>query len=140
MLEIPAGGSRRPADDTTVAERGHFIKMIGGEVFRRAVQAASGSTQRALDAAGLRADDLDHFVPHQANVHIIEGAIEILGLPMDRVVIDLDRFGNTSAGSVPIALAEAADAGRLHDGDLLALTGFGAGMSWASAVVRWGRA
>lgn len=140
VLEIPAGGSRRPADADTVAGRGHFIKMIGGEVFRRAVQAASSSTARALEAAGLAASDLDHFVPHQANVHIIEGAIEILGVPMERVVIDLDRFGNTSAASVPIALSEAAAAGRLRDGDVLALTGFGAGMSWASAVVRWGRA
>lgn len=140
VLEIPAGGSRRPADEDTVAERGHFIKMIGGEVFRRAVQAASSSTARALEAAGLAASDLDHFVPHQANVHIIEGAIEILGVPMERVVIDLDRFGNTSAASVPIALSEAASSGRLRDGDVLALTGFGAGMSWASAVVRWGRA
>jgi 3-oxoacyl-[acyl-carrier-protein] synthase-3 len=118
---------------------GHrFIHMDGQEVFRRAVRAVIASANNALRAAGCTAADVDLFVPHQANVRIINLAAQRLGIRPARTMVNVDRFGNTSAASVPLALAEAVDAGRVHDGDLLLLSGFGAGMAWASAVLRWG--
>ncbi len=121
------------------AEHGGHIHMEGREVFRRAVRTEITSIERVLADAGIGPDDVDLFVPHQANVRIIEAVNERLGLSMDKTAIVLDRTGNTSAASIPLALAEAADAGRLNDGDTVLLSGFGAGMTWASAVVRWGR-
>ena len=113
--------------------------MDGREVFRRAVRAVVASAQAAMEGAGIAAADVDLFVPHQANTRIIEAAASRLGIPEERTMLNIDRYGNTSAASVPLALAEAADAGRLHHGDLVLLSGFGAGMTWASALVRWGR-
>jgi 3-oxoacyl-[acyl-carrier-protein] synthase-3 len=123
LLEIPPG------------ER--WLRMEGREVFRRAVRAVVESASATLDRAGVSASDVHLFVPHQANVRIIDAAASRLGVPMDRTVVNIDRYGNTSAASIPIALCEAADAGRLHDGDLVLLSGFGAGMTWASALFRW---
>lgn len=120
------------------AEHGGFIHMDGREVFRRAVRVELASIQKVLDDAGVTPEDLALFVPHQANVRIIESVNDKLGLKMDQTAIILDRTGNTSAASIPLALAEAAEAGRLHEGDLVLLSGFGAGMTWASAVIRWG--
>jgi 3-oxoacyl-[acyl-carrier-protein] synthase-3 len=139
LLGIPAGGSRLPTSADTVAGGDHWLKMDGREVFRRAVRVIVDSARTTLDAAGLTSDDVALFVPHQANTRIIDSAAAKLGLPAERVFVNIDRYGNTSAASVPIALAEAADAGRLHPGDLVLLTGFGAGMSWASALLRWSR-
>ncbi|HEX7276489.1 MAG TPA: 3-oxoacyl-[acyl-carrier-protein] synthase III C-terminal domain-containing protein, partial [Acidimicrobiales bacterium] len=116
-----------------------WLKMEGKEVYRRAVRAIVESAETAMAAAGVTAADIDLFVPHQANIRIIEGASSRLGLPTERVFVNIERYGNTSAASVPIALAEAADEGRLRDGDLVLMSGFGAGMSWASAVIRWGQ-
>jgi 3-oxoacyl-[acyl-carrier-protein] synthase III len=139
LLGIPAGGSRLPTSADTVAGGDHWLKMDGREVFRRAVRVIVDSARTTLDRAGLTSDDIALFVPHQANTRIIDSAATKLGLPSERVFVNIDRYGNTSAASVPIALAEAAEAGRLHPGDLVLLTGFGAGMSWASALLRWSR-
>jgi 3-oxoacyl-[acyl-carrier-protein] synthase-3 len=126
ILAIPAGQQ--------------FIQMEGQEVFRRAVRAVIASADKALRAAGRTAADVDLFVPHQANVRIINMAAQRLGISAERTMVNVDRFGNTSAASVPLALAEAVDQGRVHDGDVLLLSGFGAGMAWASVVLRWGGA
>jgi 3-oxoacyl-[acyl-carrier-protein] synthase-3 len=139
LLGVPAGGSRMPTSAATLAAGDHWLKMDGREVFRRAVRVIVDSARVALDNAGLTADDVALFVPHQANVRIIDSAATKLGIPSDRTFVNIDRYGNTSAASVPIALAEAADAGRLQKGDIVLLSGFGAGMSWASALVRWDR-
>jgi 3-oxoacyl-[acyl-carrier-protein] synthase-3 len=137
LLAVPAGGSRLPVSPETVAAGQHFLKMEGQEVFRRAVRAIVDSAAATLTQAGVRAADVDLFVPHQANARIIDAAATRLGVRPDRTFVNIDRYGNTSAASIPIALAEAADAGRLHPGDLVLLSGFGAGMSWASALLRW---
>jgi 3-oxoacyl-[acyl-carrier-protein] synthase III len=139
LLEVPAGGSRRPTSAATVAAGGHTIKMAGQEVFRRAVRCVVDSAFLTLTRAGVASSDVDWFVPHQANVRIIDAAVQRLGIPRERTVVNLDRYGNTSAASIPLALAEAADDGRLREGQLVLLSGFGAGMTWASALVRWGR-
>lgn len=139
LLGVPAGGSRLPSSPETLAAGDNWLKMDGREVFRRAVRVIVDSARTTLDQAGVTADDVALFVPHQANSRIIDSAATKLGLPPERVFVNIDRYGNTSAASVPIALAEAADAGRLHKGDLVLLTGFGAGMTWASALLRWDR-
>ena len=137
LLAVPAGGSRLPPTLDTVTQGQHWLKMEGQEVFRRAVRAIVESAAATLDQAGVTAADVDLFVPHQANVRIIDAAASRLGIPGERTFVNIDRYGNTSAASIPIALAEAADSGRLSRGDLVLLSGFGAGMSWASALVRW---
>jgi 3-oxoacyl-[acyl-carrier-protein] synthase-3 len=113
--------------------------MQGNEVFRKAVRAVVDSANATLEKAGLTADDVDVFVPHQANARIIEAVNQRLGIPMDKTIVNIARYGNTSAASIPLALVEAAQDGRLHDGDLVLLSGFGAGMTWASVLLRWGR-
>ena len=140
LLEIPAGGSRLPTTPATIAEGQQFIKMQGQEVFRRAVRAVVNSAKSALDRAGVSAPEVDHFVPHQANLRIIEAAANRLKIPTERTIVNIDEYGNTSAASIPLALSEAAESGRIGDGDLVLLSGFGAGMTWGSAVLRWGRA
>jgi 3-oxoacyl-[acyl-carrier-protein] synthase-3 len=133
-FDLGSDGSLRHILD---ADIGGYIHMDGKEVFRRAVRVMIDSSRRALGKAGVEPDDIALLVPHQANIRIIESATAKLGIPMERTVSVLDRTGNTSAASVPLALAAAADGGRLAPGDLVLLTGFGAGMTWASAVVRW---
>jgi 3-oxoacyl-[acyl-carrier-protein] synthase III len=140
LLEIPAGGSRRPTSAETVANGEHYLKMAGPEVFRRAVRIVVESASAALQRGGVTVDDVKWFAPHQANVRIIEAAGNRLGIPAERTLVNIDRYGNTSAASIPLVLAEAADAGRLADGDLILLSGFGAGLTWGSALLHWGRA
>ncbi|HEY7136736.1 MAG TPA: beta-ketoacyl-ACP synthase III [Acidimicrobiia bacterium] len=137
LLEVPAGGSRRPATPETIAARDHYLKMAGQEVFRRAVRIIVESAGLALERAAVEVDDVAWFVPHQANVRIIDSAAKKLGIPRERTIVNIDRYGNTSAASIPLALSEAAEDGRLKDGDLVLLSGFGAGMTWGSAVLRW---
>ncbi len=120
------------------ADVGGYMKMDGREVFRRAVRVMVDSAQKSLTQAGVTVDDLALVVPHQANIRIIEAAATRLGVSMDRIATVLHRTGNTSSASIPLALVDAIDAGRVHDGDLLLLVGFGAGMTSASAVIRWG--
>jgi len=139
LLEIPAGGSRRPASEDTVANREHYLRMNGQEVFRRAVRIVVESASNALVRGGVGVDDVTWFAPHQANVRIIEAAGQRLGIPAERTLVNIDRYGNTSAASIPLVLAEAADDGRLQPGDLVLLSGFGAGLTWGSALLRWGR-
>jgi 3-oxoacyl-[acyl-carrier-protein] synthase-3 len=112
--------------------------MAGQEVFRRAVRVIVESATATLERAGCTTNEVAWFVPHQANLRIIETAAKKLGVPRERTVVNIDRYGNTSAASIPLALAEAADDGRIKEGDLVLLSGFGAGMTWASALLRWG--
>ena len=119
------------------ADLGGFLIMEGREVFRRAVRVTVESAQTTLERAGVGASDIALFVPHQANLRIMEAAAQRLGIPSERIAVVLDRTGNTSSASIPLALADAADKGRLSPGDLVLLSGFGAGMTWASAVLRW---
>jgi 3-oxoacyl-[acyl-carrier-protein] synthase-3 len=138
LLFVPAGGSRLPTSDKTVAEKLHYIHMQGAEVFKFAVRIMGEAAVEALSRSGLSTQDVDYLVPHQANLRIIEAARRRLGLSMDQVIINLDRYGNMSAASIPVALDEAVTTGRIKDGDTLVLVGFGAGLTWGSAVIRWG--
>jgi len=137
LLEIPAGGSRMPATIETVQDRKHYMTMAGQEVFRRAVRVVVDSATTTLERAGMTTADIDWFVPHQANLRIIEAAGNRLGIPPERTVVNIERYGNTSSASIPLALFEAVDDGRVKAGDLVLLSGFGAGMTWASAILRW---
>jgi len=136
ILAVDAGGSARPASHATVDAGSHYLRMDGQEVFKRAVRTLVASATKAMAHAGVSADDVARFVPHQANQRIIDVAAERLGL-RDRIVSNLDRYGNTSSASIPLALFEAVDEGRVRTGDLVLLSGFGAGMTWASALLRW---
>ncbi len=138
ILEIPAGGSRIPTSPETAASDGHYLRMDGQEVFRRAIRVVVDSAVITLDKAGVTADAVDWFVPHQANIRIIQAAGKRLDIPMEKAIVNIDQYGNTSAASIPIALTEAAEDGRLKPGQLVLLSGFGAGMAWASALLRWG--
>jgi 3-oxoacyl-[acyl-carrier-protein] synthase III len=140
LLGIPAGGSRMPATPETIAAGLQYIKMQGQEVFRRAVRAVVDSARVTLERADLTPDDVDWFVPHQANLRIIEAAASRLKIPMERTIVNIETYGNTSAASIPLAMTEAVEDGRIGDGDVLLLSGFGAGMTWGSAALRWGRA
>jgi 3-oxoacyl-[acyl-carrier-protein] synthase-3 len=134
--DLGADGSARTI---LYADVGGFIQMEGKEVFRRAVRVMVESGAAAMERAKVTADDIALYVPHQANIRIIDAALGRLGLTMEKTAVNIQRTGNTSSASIPMALAEAADAGRIGDGDLVLLSGFGAGMTWASAVWRWGR-
>jgi 3-oxoacyl-[acyl-carrier-protein] synthase-3 len=138
LLVVPAGGSGRPATADTVAGGDHHLLMDGREVFRRAVRAVEASIARTLDRAGVRATDVDLFVPHQANARIVDAVLSRTGLDPARTSSTIDRYGNTSAASIPLALAEAAAAGTVADGDLVLLCGFGAGLTVGTALWRWG--
>lgn len=137
-LTIPAGAGARPVRPGQTQGQEFTLQMNGPEVFRFAVHAMGRSAVRATEKAGLTSEQIALFVPHQANLRIIESAAKRLGIGMDRVMVNLDRYGNTSCGSIPIALSEALEAGRLNDGDHLVLVGFGGGLAWASLVLRWG--
>jgi 3-oxoacyl-[acyl-carrier-protein] synthase-3 len=137
QLYLPAGGSRTPATAESVAERLHFVQMNGREVFKFATRVLVSSAEAVLAECGRTIDDVDVYVPHQANVRIIEYATEKLGIPEDKVVIDVDRYGNTSSGSIPLALADAKREGRLQPGRLVLMTGMGAGLTWGSGLIEW---
>jgi 3-oxoacyl-[acyl-carrier-protein] synthase-3 len=137
LLYRPAGGAAVPLSEQVLAERTHFIKMAGREVFKAAVLAMSEACDEALRRAGVAAEEIDLLVPHQANIRIIEATAKHAGMPMDKVMVNVDRYGNTSSASIPLALDQATTEGRLKRGDLVLLVSFGAGFTWASAVVRW---
>ena len=139
LLRLPAGGSRNPASHQTVAEGLHFIQMKGREVFRFAVRTMPAATQQVLEMAGLSLADLNLLIPHQANQRIIEAAARALDLSPEVVYSNVERYGNTSAASIPIALSEAAEEGRIQPGDLVVCVGFGAGLTWGAAAIRWTR-
>ena len=136
-LHLPAGGSRLPASAATVAADQHFVQMNGREVFKFATRVLVSSAERVLEACELTIEDVDVYVPHQANVRIIDHAARKLGVPPERVVINVDRYGNTSSGSIPLALADAAADGRLRPGQVVLMTGMGAGLTWGSGVIEW---
>lgn len=138
LLILPAGGSRTPASHETVSNGSHFVKMNGREVFRFATTVIPKATETVMQKAGWARDDLALVIPHQANNRIIESAAKRLDLPLERFFINLDRYGNTSSASIPIALCEAIAEGRVKAGDRLVLVGFGAGLTWAAAAVEWG--
>jgi 3-oxoacyl-[acyl-carrier-protein] synthase-3 len=139
LLEIKAGGSRMPTTAATLANGDNYLHMNGQEVFRRAVRIVVESASNALERASMTIDDVTWFAPHQANLRIIEAAGNRLGIPPERTLVNIERYGNTSAASIPLVLAEAADDGRIKAGDIVLLSGFGAGLTWGSALVRWGR-
>jgi 3-oxoacyl-[acyl-carrier-protein] synthase III len=137
LLSIEAGGSGLPASEKTVTSGQHYLRMDGREVFRRAVRAITLSVERTLERAGCGPDDVALFVPHQANARIVESVLPRLGIPPERTLRTIDRYGNTSAASIPLSLAEVADSGGLRPGDLVLLCGFGAGLSVGTALWRW---
>lgn len=138
LLSVPAGGSRMPATHATVEARLHYLKMSGSEVFRFATRVVVESARRVLDSCGRRVDEVRLFVPHQANLRIIEAATRRLGVPDDRVYTNLQRYGNTSCASIPLCLCDARAEGRLAEGDLVLLMGFGAGLTWGACLMEWG--
>jgi 3-oxoacyl-[acyl-carrier-protein] synthase-3 len=137
MLKLPGGGSLHPTTHETVDEGLHFIKMSGNNVFKSAVKSMSEIVARGLEDAGFTADDVDLFVPHQANARIIEATAKKLRFPMEKVFVNVDRYGNTSAASIPIAIDEARRTGRLKKGNLVAAVAFGAGFTWGSVIFRY---
>lgn len=137
LIMVPGGGSRTPPSEKVLAERLHYIKMKGNETFKVAVRTLEDIARATLAANHVEVEDLDLYIPHQANVRILKAVMERLGLPMEKVLLNLDRYGNTSAASIPIALDEAVREGRIKDGSLVMLGAFGAGLTWASAMIRW---
>lgn len=136
-LKIPAGGSRLPTSPQTVADELHYLYMAGSEVFKFAVRAMVDSSREAVEKAGLSLSDIDVLIPHQANQRIIDAAAKRLNIPPERILRNLERYGNTSAASIPIALDEAVRDGLVKPGAAVLLSSFGAGLSWASMVLRW---
>ncbi|HHS51071.1 MAG TPA: ketoacyl-ACP synthase III [candidate division Zixibacteria bacterium] len=136
LLEMPAGGSRMPASEKTVKENLHTVKMLGNETFKAAVRAMEEASLEGIKSAGLEKADIDWLIPHQANIRIIEFTAKRLGISMDKVIITLEKYGNTSAASVPIALDEAMTSGKIKSGDNVLLVAFGAGFTWGSIVFK----
>ncbi|MGB9858033.1 MAG: beta-ketoacyl-ACP synthase III [Dictyoglomaceae bacterium] len=137
LLEIPAGISRFPATHETIDKKLHYIKMNGREVFKFSVKVIAESTEEALSKANLSPKDLDWLIPHQANIRIIQAGAEKLGLPLEKVGITIDKYGNTSTASIPLTLEELLINKKIKDKDLIAFVGFGAGFSWGTAIMRW---
>lgn len=137
LLNLPAGGSRLPASEKTIRERLHYVHMSGREVFKFAVRVMGNATEEALAKAGLSKEDIDFLVPHQANIRIIDSAVKRLGLTEDKVVVNLDRYGNMSSASIPVALDEAVERGQIKKGDTMVLCGFGGGLTWGATVLKW---
>ncbi len=137
LLYRPGGGSSDPISEKVVCERSHYMKMAGREVFKAAVLAMSEACDEALERAGVSAEDVDLMIPHQANIRIIEATAKHAGMPMEKVMVNVDRYGNTSSASIPLALDQAITEGRVKSGSLLLLVAFGAGFTWGSTVVRW---
>ncbi len=136
-LTLPAGGSQKPATHETVDQRLHYVHMNGNEVFKFAVRAMAKACQEVMDKAGVTSDQIDWFIPHQANIRIIESASQKLKIPMEKIIITLDNVGNTSAASIPISLDKAAREGKLKKGDTILTVAFGAGLTWGASVIEW---
>jgi 3-oxoacyl-[acyl-carrier-protein] synthase-3 len=137
LLYRPGGGAVDPISEKVVAERSHFIKMAGREVFKSAVLTMSEACDQALSRAGITADQVDLMVPHQANLRILEATAKHAGMPLGKVMVNVDRYGNTSSASIPLAIDQAIQEGRIKPGTVILLVSFGGGFTWASAVVRW---
>ncbi len=137
LIHVPGGGAQHPASHDTIHKRMHFIKMKGNETFKAAVRALEGVVQEALEQNKVKAEDIDYLVPHQANLRIIQAMAQRLNMPMEKVVLTLPKYGNTSAASIPMALDEAVRSGKIKENHLLLFEAFGGGLTWASALVRW---
>ncbi len=137
LLWRPAGGVKVPMDIAVLDEKSHLVKMAGREVFKAAVRSMAEAADQALLRAGLTADDIDLLIPHQANIRIIEATARYANVPMEKVYVNVDRYGNMSSATVPVALDEAIEQGRVKAGDNVLMVAFGAGFTWASGVIRW---
>jgi 3-oxoacyl-[acyl-carrier-protein] synthase-3 len=137
LLTLPGGGSHYPASEETVQDGKHYIHMDGKEVFRFATRVMAQATKEALDSAGLTIEQVRWIVPHQANIRIIEAAARGLSLPMDRFIVNLEKYGNTSTASIPIATVEAVEKGQIKSGDKVVFVGFGAGLTWGALAAEW---
>ena len=137
LLHQPAGGSKQPASITSIENRDHFLKMNGKEIFKSAVRVMEKATRELLEANGLETQDVDHVIPHQANVRIVESMAQRLEIPLDKFFCNLDRHGNTSAASIPIAFDEACQKGIFRKGEIGVLVAFGAGLTWSATLVRF---
>ena len=137
LLYQPGFGTAITPSEQVLRDRGYFLKMQGNEVFKVAVKLLAEVAQEALDANGLTIDDIDLLIPHQANIRILEATAKRMKLPLEKVYINVDRFGNTSAATIPLALDEVNRAGNLKENDILVLNAFGGGFTWASTCLRW---
>jgi 3-oxoacyl-[acyl-carrier-protein] synthase-3 len=137
LLTIQGGGARYPASEATVHDGRHYIQMDGNEVFRFATRVMASATREALDCAGLKLDEVRWIIPHQANIRIIQAAARGLKLPMDRFIVNLESYGNTSTASIPMAMVEAIEKGQIQKGDKLVMVGFGAGLTWGALAAEW---
>jgi 3-oxoacyl-[acyl-carrier-protein] synthase-3 len=137
LICVPGGGSSQPASEKMIADRLQYIRMKGNETFKVAVKTMEEAVKEALAANQLNPEDVDVFIPHQANIRILRAVGDRLGIPPEKVLVNLDRYGNTSAASIPLALDEGIRIGRIHQGDIVVLAAFGAGLTWASGVIRW---
>ncbi|MHB8619618.1 MAG: beta-ketoacyl-ACP synthase III [Chloroflexota bacterium] len=138
LIMLPAGGSAKPASHETVDAGDHFVHMSGNQVFKFATLTLGACAERVATKAGWRLDEIDLFIPHQANVRIIEAAARRLEMPMDKVFVNVEKYGNTSSASVPLAMVEAIEAGRVHKGDNIVMVAFGVGLTWAGVAMKWG--
>jgi 3-oxoacyl-[acyl-carrier-protein] synthase-3 len=137
FLKIPAGGSKLPASKNTVENRLHNIQMAGNDVYKFAVRIMGESSLKALEIANLSTDEIDYLIPHQANIRIIEASAKRLKLDMNKVYVNLDKYGNMSAASIPVAMDEAYRQGKINKGDNVVLVGFGGGLTWGASVIKW---
>jgi len=137
LIGYPAGGSAMPASQATIDGRLHYMKMNGAEIFKNGVRKMTRAVKDALAKCGASAQDLSLFIPHQANKRIIDGVVDALGMDHSKVFLNVEKYGNTSAASIPVALHEAVLAGRVKPGDLIGMVAFGGGLTWGAAVVRW---
>jgi len=137
LLYMPGGGSANPSSYETVDKRMHYIKMAGNQLFKVAVRALADVSQEALKFNGLKSEDIDIMIPHQANTRIVEAAAKLINFPMEKIFLNIDKYGNTSSATIPIAMDEAQREGKVKAGDLMLLCSFGTGVTWGSAVIRW---
>jgi len=137
LLKLAGGGSRRPASVETINNGEHYLYMAGNEVFKFAVRVMGSAAEEALEKAGITKKDIDLLVPHQANIRIIQSALNRLELTEDKALVNIDKYGNMSAASIPVALAEAVEQGKVKQGDTICLVGFGGGLTWGSTVLKW---
>jgi 3-oxoacyl-[acyl-carrier-protein] synthase-3 len=135
---LPAGGAASPATEETVKNGDHFVHMTGNQVFKFATLTLGACAQRVTEKAGWGLDQIDLFIPHQANIRIIEAAAKRLELPMDKVFVNVQKYGNTSSASVPLAMVEAIDAGKIQKGSNVVMVAFGVGLTWGGVAMKWG--
>jgi len=137
LLEIPGGGTAEEWTPESLATKRHFVKMKGKEVFKEAVQCMTNASLTALKKAKLTIDDIGLFIPHQANMRIMKAVAKRLSFPEEKMFVNVDKYGNTSGASIPIALDEAVKQGRIKNGDYVLITTFGAGFAWGTALIKW---